>query len=158
LSYHPDQHQKTYVATRNLQIKQKLQGTNSVNTRVKRWLIKEQNQTLSKTFSRSLNISPLVSQLLINRGITTIDEADYFLNATLKNLHSPLLMKHMDKAVERVVAAIKIRKKSAFTVIMMLMVSRQRPSWSCFYGKFTQMFFTISPIGLKMAMAWIQRR
>ena len=82
-----------------------------MNTRLKRWLIKEQNQPLSKIFSRSLNISPLVSQLLINRGITTIEEADYFLNATLKNLHSPLLMKHMDKAVQRVMAAIKNQEK-----------------------------------------------
>jgi single-stranded-DNA-specific exonuclease len=82
-----------------------------VNTRVKRWLIKEQNQTLSKEFSQSLSISPLVSQLLINRGITTVEQADYFLTATLKNLHSPLLMKNMDKAVARVVSAIKNREK-----------------------------------------------
>ena len=82
-----------------------------MNTRRKRWLIKEQNQTQSKIFSQSLHISPLVSQLLINRGLTTIEEADYFLHATLKDLHSPLIMKDTDKAVQRLITAINNREK-----------------------------------------------
>ena len=76
-----------------------------MNPGLKRWLIKEQNPHLSKEFSTSFNISPLVSQLLINRGLVSIDQADFFINATLKDLYSPFLMKDMDKAVQRIITA-----------------------------------------------------
>ncbi len=82
-----------------------------VNPRRKQWLIKEQNQSLSTMFSQTLNIPPLVAQLLINRDITSVEAAEYFLHATLQNLHSPLLMKDMDKAVQRLITAITNREK-----------------------------------------------
>ena len=78
---------------------------------VKRWLIKEQNPALSKKFSSSFNISPLVSQLLINRGLESIDQADFFINATLKDLYSPFLMKDMDRAVQRIITAVEKKEK-----------------------------------------------
>ncbi len=77
----------------------------------KQWLIKEQNPHLCNTFSQSLNISPLISQLLINRSIMTIEQADFFLSATLKDLYSPFLMKDMDRAVHRISVAISNREK-----------------------------------------------
>ena len=78
---------------------------------VKRWLIKEQNPALSKKFSSSFNISPLVSQLLINRGLESIDQADFFINATLKDLYSPFRMKDMDRAVQRIITAVEKKEK-----------------------------------------------
>ena len=78
---------------------------------LKRWLIKDQNPHLSKEFSKSFNISPLVSQLLINRGLVSVDQADFFINATLRDLYSPFLMKDMDKAVQRIIAAVQKKEK-----------------------------------------------
>ena len=54
-----------------------------------------------------LGISQLVAQLLINRGIETEDAACAYLYPTLDQLHSPFLMFGMEKAVERVRAAMK---------------------------------------------------
>ena len=54
-----------------------------------------------------LGISQLVAQLLINRGIETEDAARAYLYPTLDQLHSPFLMFGMEKAVERVQAAMK---------------------------------------------------
>ena len=43
--------------------------------------------------------TPPVSQLLVQRGITTLEEADRFFNPSLSGLHDPFLMPGMDKAV-----------------------------------------------------------
>jgi single-stranded-DNA-specific exonuclease len=83
----------------------------TLNPGLKRWLIKEQNPHLSKEFSTSFNISPLVSQLLINRGLVSVGQADFFINATLKDLYSPFLMKDMDKAVQRIITAMQRKEK-----------------------------------------------
>lgn len=45
--------------------------------------------------------APPVSQLLVERGITTLEEADRFFNPSLASLHDPFLMPDMDKAVGR---------------------------------------------------------
>jgi len=56
--------------------------------------------------SQSLNVEPLIAQLLVQRGVTTFDEARLFFRPTLDDLHDPYLMKDMDRAVERVEKAI----------------------------------------------------
>lgn len=54
----------------------------------------------------------LLQQLLYNRGITTNESADSFLNPTYeKQLHDPFLLHDMDKAVSRVLEAIKREQK-----------------------------------------------
>ncbi len=70
------------------------------------WHITEPQVDLRTTLARTLNISPLVSQVLINRGIDSPDKARLFLSARLNDLHSPFLMKDMDRAVERIIAAL----------------------------------------------------
>ena len=54
-----------------------------------------------------LGISPLVAQLLINRGIETEDAAQAYLYPTPDQLHSPFLLHGMEQAVERVRLAMK---------------------------------------------------
>ncbi|MCD6487518.1 MAG: single-stranded-DNA-specific exonuclease RecJ [Syntrophobacterales bacterium] len=61
--------------------------------------------------TEELEINPVVSQILINRGITTADEAKKFLFPSLKQLHNPLLMKDMGKGVDRLIAAISGKEK-----------------------------------------------
>jgi len=82
-----------------------------VNTQAKRWLVRDQLPDVSKEISRAHNISPLVSQVLINRGFDTPEKVDIFLSASLKDLYNPFLMKDMEKAVDRVISAIKKKEK-----------------------------------------------
>ncbi|MBD3582248.1 single-stranded-DNA-specific exonuclease RecJ [Flavobacterium selenitireducens] len=63
-------------------------------------------QTVAE-LSRSLSVEPLVAQLLVQRGISTFDEARLFFRPTLSDLHDPFLMKDMDKAVARIENAIE---------------------------------------------------
>jgi single-stranded-DNA-specific exonuclease len=77
----------------------------------KRWEISPPNPTLQETFSRELEISPITAQVLANRGINQIDQAHQFLHPSLSHLHSPFLMKDMDKAVDRVIQALLQREQ-----------------------------------------------
>jgi single-stranded-DNA-specific exonuclease len=57
--------------------------------------------------ARSLRLSPIVAQLLLNRHICDPDQARRFLNAPLSGLHEPELLPGMEEAVERLVAAVR---------------------------------------------------
>ena len=48
-----------------------------------------------------LNINPLLAQLLIRRGITTVSAAKRFFRPQLADLINPFLMRDMDLAVDR---------------------------------------------------------
>lgn len=54
----------------------------------------------------SLNVDPVIAQLLAQRGVSNFEEAKTFFRPHLGMLHDPYLMKDMDKAVDRVMRAI----------------------------------------------------
>lgn len=56
---------------------------------------------------------PVTAQLLINRGLVDCGKAFSFLSPDLRSLHDPFLMKDMDKAVKRIVAALQKKEKIA---------------------------------------------
>ena len=68
---------------------------------------KEQASNLAK----ELDISLIISELLVVRGITTFEEARSFFRPSLNNLHDPFLMKDMDEAVARLNKALSIKEK-----------------------------------------------
>lgn len=69
----------------------------------KRWVLKEQGDHAKvEDISASLGISPVLANLLVQRGIETHEEAWQFFNPKLENLHNPFLMKDMDVAVRRI--------------------------------------------------------
>ena len=56
--------------------------------------------------SEALGISPVLCQLLVQRGITTFAQAKSFFRPQLADLHDPFLMNDMEKAVDRLNRAI----------------------------------------------------
>ncbi len=72
-----------------------------------RWTIKEEpNPQTVHHLSKELSIDPILGKLLVQRGITSFDEAKRFFRPNLDELHDPFLMKDMKKAVERIQKAI----------------------------------------------------
>ncbi|WP_340158698.1 single-stranded-DNA-specific exonuclease RecJ [uncultured Maribacter sp.] len=72
-----------------------------------RWTIKPKpKQEDIDTLANALNVDSLVAQLLLQRGISTFEEAKHFFRPQLSDLHDPFLMKDMDIAVERIEEAI----------------------------------------------------
>ncbi len=68
----------------------------------KRWDIKTPDPFLQKTLSDALGVHPIIAQLMVNRGIISIGEAQAFLSADLPSLFNPFLLTDMDRAVERI--------------------------------------------------------
>ena len=54
---------------------------------------------------------PPVSHLLVQRGITSVEEAERFFHPSLKDLHDPFLMPDMDKAVNRLNRALGAKER-----------------------------------------------
>ncbi|ABO49270.1 exonuclease RecJ [Desulforamulus reducens MI-1] len=73
--------------------------------RQKKWRVKAPNPALQQILSFELGISKIFAQLLINRGIYTVDQARAFLGSELDKMFSPWLMQDMKKAVERILGA-----------------------------------------------------
>jgi len=72
-----------------------------------RWnLLPKPNLETVTHLSKALGIDPLLSSLLVQRGITTYDQAKGFFRPSLEELHDPFLMQDMDLAVERIQRAI----------------------------------------------------
>ena len=51
--------------------------------------------------AEALGLNPIISLLLVQRGITTVDEAKHYFHPNLRDLHDPFLMPDMHKAVKR---------------------------------------------------------
>jgi len=76
-----------------------------VETANKIWYIKPSNPKLQCELSKELGVSPLISQLLINRGITSKDEGKNFLFPDLNHLSDPWQINGMEAAWERFLLA-----------------------------------------------------
>jgi single-stranded-DNA-specific exonuclease len=77
----------------------------------KRWKILTADETGISSLQQSLKISPTLSKILFQRGITTFSEARSFFRPQLSDLHSPWLMKDMELAVDRILLAFEQKEK-----------------------------------------------
>ncbi len=79
-----------------------------------RWQIALQNPELAEKLASLTNLSPIISQLLINRGIETPEAAQAFLNPESLNLPSPLEdFPDLALSVELLASAIANKEKIA---------------------------------------------
>ncbi|MCC6758636.1 MAG: single-stranded-DNA-specific exonuclease RecJ [Candidatus Omnitrophica bacterium] len=66
------------------------------------WQVRHPDPLLQVHLSNSLKVHPLIAQVLINRGIVSVEEGESFLSADISRLHDPFLLKDMDKVVARI--------------------------------------------------------
>ena len=83
---------------------------------LKRWLFKPfpdapAERTFVEGLVQSLNISPFLATLLVQRGVTTYEEARTFFRPELAHIHDPFLMRDMDRAVARLTLAMERGEK-----------------------------------------------
>lgn len=77
----------------------------------KRWNILKADPATVAALQEQLKISPILCELLVQRGIVDFDAAKKFFRPQIEHLHSPWLMKDMKKAVERIQAAFEKEEK-----------------------------------------------
>ena len=75
------------------------------------WEIYPTKPELCSLLSGKLNVSPVVAQILINRGLEKPEDAASFLNPDLTALHDPFLLKDMKTAVARIKTAFEKGEK-----------------------------------------------
>ncbi len=63
---------------------------------MEKWFIRN-NSIDFKNIAKELNISQIISKILVNRDIYDKDSINRFLNSDLDKLYSPTLMKDLDK-------------------------------------------------------------
>ena len=73
----------------------------------KKWILRGKDINLAKKLAKALGIGPVVAQILVNRGITTVEEGKQFFACDLGAVPDPFLMLGMDKAVARIKEAIE---------------------------------------------------
>jgi len=77
-----------------------------------RWVQKKHDDNeIVNSLSEALNINGHLAKLLMQRGVKTFDEAKSYFRPSLEDLHDPFLMKDMDKAVDRIITAVKKGEK-----------------------------------------------
>ena len=78
----------------------------------KRWAIRDDaDHELVKSLAAALKIDPVLSRLLVHRGIAGYEEAHLFFRPDDRHLHDPFLMADMEKAILRIEAAIAANEK-----------------------------------------------
>lgn len=77
----------------------------------KKWKILHPEKTRVTALQQSLRINHALCGVLVQRGIETFEQARDFFRPNLTQLHSPWLMKDMEKAVSRILTAINNREK-----------------------------------------------
>jgi single-stranded-DNA-specific exonuclease len=78
----------------------------------KKWVVKEKGDTaVLKQLAGALGVSESLANLMVQRNITSADEAHTFFNPSLDYLHDPFLMKDMNIAVDRISIAVKKNEK-----------------------------------------------
>ena len=78
----------------------------------KRWIIREDYDIETvRNLAASLNVDPIIATLLVERGVTTFEEARRFFRPGLDQIHDPFLMKGMKQAIERINEAIRKQER-----------------------------------------------
>ncbi len=66
----------------------------------------QEEKNKKNELTKKLKINPILVELLLKRGIYTVEEANKFLNPKLEDLHNPFLLPDMDKAIRRIEKAL----------------------------------------------------
>ena len=78
----------------------------------KRWTLKEPSERKAVlSLADSLNISSILADLLIKRGVTNFYEAKDYFRPSIDSIHDPFLMDGMEKATRRVIEAVTSNQK-----------------------------------------------
>lgn len=101
--------------------KQKIRQTNHFHLQTKttiiminQWIFNSltpEQEEYQTQITEALGVSPVLTKLLVQRGVNNFEEAKKFFRPVLNDLHDPFLIKDMDRAVERLNKALAKKEK-----------------------------------------------
>ena len=77
----------------------------------KKWDVNKYDQSLVEKISSELKIMKITAEVLMSKGISSVEKAEFFLNPGLNMLYDPFLLPDMKKAVDRIRKAIAGKEK-----------------------------------------------
>jgi single-stranded-DNA-specific exonuclease len=77
----------------------------------KRWNILPADENKGQPLYEDLKINKILCNILVQRGFDSFEKTKQFFRPQLSHLHQPWLMKDMDKAVQRIAAALENKEK-----------------------------------------------
>ena len=75
------------------------------------WNYKVKPNNITQQLAQSLGLTTYLAQLLVNRGVRTIEEAKFFLDGDFNQLEDPFILPGLEKAVNRILRAIEQGEK-----------------------------------------------
>ena len=76
----------------------------------RQWIFHKSDETAIKEISKSFSLSAPISQVLLNRGLKTPKDIEFFLNPKLSFLRDPFEIPDMEKAVDKTLTFVKDKK------------------------------------------------
>jgi single-stranded-DNA-specific exonuclease len=74
---------------------------------VTQWKFKDTgNKNIEESLAKEFGINRIISQMILNRHVDSLEDAHQYLHPSLNDLHSPFLMQDMKKGVGRLISAI----------------------------------------------------
>lgn len=65
------------------------------------------DEQLVSTLSNELSVNPIIAKLLVERGVSSVEDAQQFLQPSMETIHDPHQLHDMDKAVQRIQQAVE---------------------------------------------------
>lgn len=75
------------------------------------WRLRDVDAAVAARLADELGLFPTTARVLASRGISTVEDAQAFLEPTLDRMHSPFAFVQMEAAVDRLLAAIEAGEK-----------------------------------------------
>lgn len=76
-----------------------------------RWILRQPDPAKVRQLANELSLHPIAARILVSRGLDNPAEAERFLSSSLGDLPDPFTMKGMDRAVERLIRALRQQEK-----------------------------------------------
>lgn len=77
-----------------------------------KWVIEDDiSPELIDEYAKKLNVPPVISKILLYRGIDTFEKARLFFRGSMDNLNDPFMLQDMKKAVDRIIHALNNNEK-----------------------------------------------
>jgi single-stranded-DNA-specific exonuclease len=77
------------------------------------WTVATIDEQAARSLARALDLNPITTRILINRGIDSPEAARRYLSPGLSDIPDPFLLPDMEAAVDRILAAMKSGEKIA---------------------------------------------
>jgi len=77
----------------------------------RKWTFHPHDAAIIRRLSGQLQVSPLLAQVLIARGMSEAEPAKAFLNAKLSDLNDPALLPGVEAAAEAIVRALQQKRR-----------------------------------------------